>query len=259
VHEAGPVRRDENLGAGLPDVTHLVGAHGDGHVGVLDRERAPEAAALLGVRQVDQGEPADGAEQPVRAVAQHDAAAGVAGGVVGDRVREVGPDVLDSEAVDEELAEVVDPRRDLLDVSGQARVSYLVGQLRELVADRPHAGGRRRDDGVVAGEGAQEAAHHRRRLFAVATVDVHLAAARLADREVDRHPEPLEQAHGGPAGIGEHRVVQTRDEQGDFHGALSWWWFLRGHCRSRPTSGRRPRSYGSRHTTIHDNRGVDCR
>ena len=58
VHQAGVVAGDQHLGAGLADVAGLVGAHRHRGVGVLHRERAAEAAALLGARQVDQAQPA---------------------------------------------------------------------------------------------------------------------------------------------------------------------------------------------------------
>ena len=54
VHQAGVVAGDQHLGAGLADVPGLVGAHRHRGVGVLDREGAAEAAALLRGRQVDQ-------------------------------------------------------------------------------------------------------------------------------------------------------------------------------------------------------------
>ena len=63
VHQAGVVPGDQHLGAGLDDVARLVGAHRDGRVGVLQRERAAEAAALVGAGQVDQPEAADGAQE----------------------------------------------------------------------------------------------------------------------------------------------------------------------------------------------------
>ncbi len=63
-------------------------------VGVLDRERAAEAAALVGARQRAQLKAAHRAQQPQRPVAEPQRAQGVAGRVVGDRVRELGADVV---------------------------------------------------------------------------------------------------------------------------------------------------------------------
>ena len=50
---AGSVRH-QHLGPGLPHVPRLVRPHRHRGVRVLHRERPPEAAALLGVRQVDE-------------------------------------------------------------------------------------------------------------------------------------------------------------------------------------------------------------
>ncbi len=51
VHQAGRVGGGQHLGAGAEHVGDLVGAHRDRGVRVLDRERAAEAAALVGVRR----------------------------------------------------------------------------------------------------------------------------------------------------------------------------------------------------------------
>jgi hypothetical protein len=50
---------------------------------------------------------------------------------------------------------------------------------------------------------------------------VHLAAARLLDREIDLAAEPLEQRDGGLARGGEQGVVEARDEQRDPQSLLS--------------------------------------
>ena len=60
------------------DVAHLVGQHRGRHVGVLQRERAAEAAALLGVGQLDQVEPAHRAQQ-LAAAGRRPAAAAASG------------------------------------------------------------------------------------------------------------------------------------------------------------------------------------
>ena len=93
-------------------VARLVGAHRHRGVGVLHRERAAEAAALLGARQVHQVEPAHRSQQPARPVADAEHPQRVAGRVVGHPVREVRADVGHAEHVDEELAQLVDLRRE---------------------------------------------------------------------------------------------------------------------------------------------------
>ena len=90
---------------------HLVGQHRGRGVGVLHRERAAEAAALLGAGQLDQVEPADLAQQPQRLVADPQHPQRVAGRVVGDPVRVRGADVGHPEHVDQQLRQLVGPRR----------------------------------------------------------------------------------------------------------------------------------------------------
>ena len=102
-------------------LAHLVGEHRGRGVGVLHRERAAEAAALVGAGQLDQVEPADGAQQPQRPVADPQHPQRVAGRVVGDPVRVVRADVGDAEDVDQELGQLVGARGQLLGARRPAR------------------------------------------------------------------------------------------------------------------------------------------
>ena len=208
-HELSPAH--EHLGAGVADVPRLVGAHRHRVVGVLHRERAAEAAALLGARQVDQSQAADVAQQPGRPVAHVEHPQRVAGRVVGHPVREVGADVLTPSTSTRNSRELVGPRaRSRRPRRARPASPAAPGHDRVLVTHRAGARPRRGDDRVVALEGRDEAAHHRHRLVEVAGVDHRLAAAGLAGREVHVHPEPAQQPHHGLAGVGEQRVVQRR-------------------------------------------------
>jgi hypothetical protein len=53
VHQAGVVPGGADFGFGVADVTHFVGEHGGTGLGVLDGERATEAAALVGILERD--------------------------------------------------------------------------------------------------------------------------------------------------------------------------------------------------------------
>jgi hypothetical protein len=64
VHQARVVRRDADLGTRAKDRAQLVAEHGHRGVGVLDCERAAEAAALVGPRQLDQVDPAHRPQEP---------------------------------------------------------------------------------------------------------------------------------------------------------------------------------------------------
>ncbi len=52
VHQARGVPGAAHLGPGLQDVGHLVGQHGGGRIGVLDREGSAEAATGFGLGQL---------------------------------------------------------------------------------------------------------------------------------------------------------------------------------------------------------------
>ena len=84
----------------------LVREHRARRLCVLDREGAAEAAALLGVGELDQLEPAHRPQQAKRRVADVRYAQRVACGVVRDAVRERRADVLDPESADEQLREL---------------------------------------------------------------------------------------------------------------------------------------------------------
>ena len=118
---------------------HLVGQHGGGGVRVLDRERAAEAAAGVGVRQLDQVDPGHVAQQPERPVADPQQPQRVAGRMVGDPVRVVGADVLHAEHVDQQLGQFVGAGGHRLGAAGQRLVPVPPGHHRVLVPDRPGA------------------------------------------------------------------------------------------------------------------------
>ena len=65
VHQARRVGRGADLGARVQDVADLVGEHRHRRVGVLDRERPAEAAALARAVELDEVDPADVAQQPL--------------------------------------------------------------------------------------------------------------------------------------------------------------------------------------------------
>ena len=109
VHQARGVDRRADLGARVEHAAQLVGEHRHRGVGVLDRERAAEAAALARPVELDQVDPAHGAQQPLGPVADVQRAQRVAGRVQRHAVRERGADVLDAEHVDRELGQLVAP------------------------------------------------------------------------------------------------------------------------------------------------------
>ena len=117
----------------------------------------------------------------------------VAGRVVGDPVREVGPDVGHAEHVDEELGQLVGPRPGLRHRRHQRGVADRSATIecwcRPIPAHEP--------DGVTIASypanASDERPHHGHRLVQVAGVDHRLPAAGLRRREVDVDPETAQQ------------------------------------------------------------------
>ena len=93
------------------DSRQLLVEHRGRDVGVLDRERAAEAAALLGVRQLDELEARHRAQQPGRSVADTEQAQRMARRVVRHGARVGRADLLDPEHAREELRQLPGPRR----------------------------------------------------------------------------------------------------------------------------------------------------
>ena len=164
VHQAGVVGRGADLGAGVEDAPQLVGQHRRRRVGVLDREGAAEAAALLGVRQLDEVDAAHRAQQPQRRVADLQQPQRVARRVVGHAVRERRADVLDPQPPDEELAtartRAAPSARDLRGERRRRRPRS--ASARVALAHHRRARPARRDDRLGVAEHAHEAPHERR-------------------------------------------------------------------------------------------------
>src|SRR5512133_4271328 len=113
----------------------------------------------------------------------------VASRVVGDAVREDCTNVLEAQMPDEEFGQLEHPRCERLDLSGEGRVS--VRQAGIEVPYRSDAGRRRRDHHLRIGEHTDESPSEFPRLVAVTGIEVHLPAAGLLSRKVDRVTKPL--------------------------------------------------------------------
>jgi len=108
-------------------------------------------------------------------------------------VREERTDVLEAEAIDQQLGQLNHARRQRLHLGRQRSVAGDLGHAPVVVAHHPDAGRRRRDHQLAVGEGAHEAPDQRDRLLGVAGVEVHLPAAGLFEWEVHCDAQPLEQ------------------------------------------------------------------
>ena len=217
------------------DRVELVRAHRHRDVGVLDGERAAEAAALVGARQVDEAEPVHGPEQPARPVADLQQPERVAGRVQRDRPIELAPTSVTPRSSTSSSLSSRTPGHAAPRPPPGAPIARIGGEDRVVEAD--HRGARRggRDDPVVRLELRDEPADDAAAPGRVAGVEVHLAAARLVGRELDGHPEPLEHPDGRLSDLREEQVVEAGDEQGDPRGRPT------GRASPALTEGTRPR------------------
>ena len=207
----------EQTSALVEHVVHLVGQHGRRGVGVLDREGPPKPPAGLGLGQLDQVDAADLTQEPQRPVPDPQHPQAVAGQVVGHPVRVVGADVGDPEHVDQELRQLAPRSRGHL--AGGRRQLGIAGLLGHPghAGDAPTRRTSRSGRPAVPSEDLGVPAHRRHRLGEVAGGDVHLPAAGLGPRHLDRAPQSLQQPHCRLADIREQPVHQTGHEQGDTH------------------------------------------
>ena len=124
-------------------------------------------------------------------------------------MRERGADVLDAEPLHEQLRQLEDVGR------AAAAARRAVGVELAHVPTHDDDGD---DDGLVAARRrSTKRRRERGRVVAVAAVHVHLAAARLLGGEDDLVPEPLEHLDRRAADLGEDRVADAGDEEGDAH------------------------------------------
>jgi L-rhamnose isomerase / sugar isomerase len=211
LEQARVVEGRAHLGTRVEDASHLVAEDRRGGLGILDGERPAEAAAFAAARKIDEVEAADGVEQSPRRVADTQDPQRMARRVVGHPMRVGSADVVQPEALDEELAQLQHTRRQRLDLTLQRRVP--LGERRVVVPNRPDARGRRSNHHLRVGEHANESAGQRPGFNPVAGVEVHLSAAGLSGRKLDLVPESLEQTNRRDACLRHERVREAGDEE----------------------------------------------
>jgi hypothetical protein len=139
----------------------------------------------------------------------------VAGGVIGDGVREGGTAVGDVEAVNEEFGEFEDAGQEGLDLAEEDGVVLVAGDEFVVFTHHGDAGSRGDADELFVFEELDEAADERDGLAVVAGVVVHLAAAGLLEGEGDGVAKALQDTRAGDAGLREERVVIAGDKEGN--------------------------------------------
>jgi len=218
LHEAGVVEGADDLGSGLDDAGFFFSEHGEGDVGVFDGEGATEAAALFFLWELDEVEAANVAEKFGGCVAYVQHAERVAGGVIGDGVREGRTDVFYAEVVDEKLGELEDARKQASDFCEESGIVFGFGHHLVVLAHHGDAGSRGDADGFGVAEHLHEAADERHGLAMVTGVVVHLSATGLFEREIDGVAKAFEHTGNGDSCLREQRVVIAGDKKRDAQG-----------------------------------------
>ena len=219
LHQTRHVDCGDDVGARLHDGVELVVENRTRRLGVLDRERATEPAALGRARKRNQIEALDGPQEVERRVAEPQSPQRVARRVVRDPVRKGRADVGHAEMPHEKLGQLQHPGCEGAHRPRELRVLHLLGEVGVEVAHHRHARSRRCDDDLGVGEDAHESMRESRGGVLIPGVEVELPATRLFVGELDVVTEPLEDAHCRDPRFGEERVVETRDEERDAQGA----------------------------------------
>ncbi len=151
VHQAAEIAGEQGVGAGRDDLVALARDDRVGQFAVFDREGSAEAAADVGLVELDQAEAFDAGEQLARLVMHAELAQARAGIVIGGDAGKARRDAGHAELVDQEARQLAAFGRE---GGGLDRHVRLVGeQFRVVFGEHAGAGAARRDDVVAAGEG----------------------------------------------------------------------------------------------------------
>jgi hypothetical protein len=212
VHGAAAVVDHDHIGAGGADAGDLVADHRAGEFAVFDRERAPEAAALVHLLHGTVLDAANPGEQPDGLVGHADAAK-VATVVIRGDGREVQVPLRPVHL--EHLLQVLD---ELERPGGQGLGPLVHGRVvlegpGEVLADdrAARAGGRDHHRGVL--EDVDHATGHAAELVGKAAVEGGLATAGLVLGEIDLEAQAAQDAHHAGGHVRIKQVGQAGDEK----------------------------------------------
>lgn len=126
VYQAAVVEGGAVFGVCGSDILEFGSEHSRGDIAVFDRKCPAEATAAVEVGERGVVEAADFAEETEGAVAQVQSPQTVTACVIGDSVRKIRANVFDAETVNEEFAELINARQQVMK--------------RALARDRPQKG-----------------------------------------------------------------------------------------------------------------------
>ena len=218
LHQAGVVEGGDYVSSSVDDARVLFGEHGGRNICILDGEGAAEAAALFLIWELYELQVADGAEQLAGSIADVQHAEGVAGRVVSDFLGELGAYVFEGETIGKQFGELEDAGKEAAHVGQEGRIVLRFSHEDVVLAHHGDAGSGRNADYLGIAKHLHETADEGDGFAVVAGVVVHLATARLFDRELDGVAETLEHTCDRYARFGEERVVVAGDEERDTQG-----------------------------------------
>ncbi len=210
VHQAAEVARENGVGRGFSDVLALARNDGVGEFAVFDGKEPTEAAAGLGLLELDETEALDAGEQTPRLRLDAELAQARAGIELGDRSVVARRHLFDAEHVDEETDEFVGFVGETLSL--QRHIRFAREKLGIVRGEHAPAGTARHDDVVAVLERIDRLL---RQIFGgrpVAGVVGRLAAARLA-RHDDLAAGLLQELDGGEPNRRADNVNEAGDEQ----------------------------------------------
>lgn len=220
--QARIIRGAQHVGARRDDVRNFVKAHCGRSVGIFEREESSKSTALIEFGKSDQVNATHRAQQGQRPITNVDRSKRMARGVIGDTPFEGRSDVGDTEYVDEEFSEFKDFWCEFLARSHESIVEFVGGDVGPKVTHRARARTRWHDDDVGVLEGINDLSGQTESFWSVASVEMHLTAARLGFDEVDLVPKSFEDGDDRATGVGVEDIIHARHEERDAHVAPFW-------------------------------------
>ena len=217
VQEAAEISSQQSVRAGGGDIGHFIADHAGRNFRIFNAERAAEAAAHIGVRQLLQLQTPDARQQPARLFLHTELAQAGTGIMIGDTAVKLRRHRLHAQLIGE--------KRHQLERFGGERLGARTpgGIVREecgiMMFDHAGAGAGRRHHGVEIFESFNHLAGDGCGIAAVARIMRRLAATGLRTRRFDHAAGILEQLDRGEADAGAKQINQAGDEQANPEGA----------------------------------------
>jgi hypothetical protein len=142
--------------------------------------------------------------------------------MVSDAMRKIGSHVFQFQPFDEELGQLVDAGDQRRHVCCELIVASQPGRARVDITHHTGAGCRRGHDDLSRAKDLDKAPDECQRLVLVAGIVVHLPAACLFLRKIDRVAEALNQLYRCPSRLWEKGIIESGDNERKVHSTSSF-------------------------------------